>query len=69
MLTSGTVYSRAAILGAVTGMRSLLPFALLSVAARRRDTPAPFAARAGGPLGLLRSRGARLGWGLAAARL
>lgn len=63
------LYARAAGLGAVAGLRSMLPFALLAAAANRVGgfADGPFAADAGPPLGLLRSRGALLGLGLAAA--
>ena len=54
---------RVAQLGAVGGMRSQLPFALLALAANRGE----FASGAAPPLGLLRSPKALAGFGLAAA--
>lgn len=60
-------YARAAALGFVAGLRSMMPFALLSAAAQRRGSPAGFAAGQPAPLGLLRSRGVLVVTGLAAA--
>ncbi len=62
--TSG--YARAATLGFVAGLRSMMPFALLSAAAQRQGSPAGFAAGQPAPLSLLRSRGALVVTGLAA---
>jgi uncharacterized membrane protein len=56
------VYPRAALLGAVGGLRSELPLALLTRAAGRGELPGLVR----GPLGLLRTRAARLGFGAAA---
>jgi uncharacterized membrane protein len=53
---------RTAVLGFATGLRSQLPLALLSVAAGRGD----FASNATGPLALLRTRAACIGFGTAA---
>ncbi len=60
-------YLRAATLGFVTGLRSMMPFALLSAAAQRQGSPAGFAAGQPAPLSILRSRGALVVTGLAAA--
>lgn len=60
---SAKIYTRAAGLGVVTGMRSMMPFALLALAARRGT----FARDAGKPLSLLRSRAALPITGFAAA--
>ena len=57
------VYARAATLGAVAGLRSQMPLALLALAANRGS----FAAGAARPAGLLRSRRAVIGSVLAAA--
>lgn len=57
------IAARAAGLGVVAGLRSQLPFALLAAAANRGR----FAAATGRPIGLLRSRGALVGFGLSAA--
>ena len=64
-----TLNARVAGLGAVAGLRSMLPFALLAAAANRVDgfADGPFATDAAPPVGLLRSRWALLGLGLAAA--
>ena len=58
-------FARAGILGAVAGLRSQLPLALLTIAANR----GAFAATAPAPLSLLRSRGALITLGLAAGEV
>ena len=62
-------YARAAGLGAVTGLRSMLPLALLAAALNRRSPVRGYAARRGDGLAgrVLRSPNALLGLGLAAA--
>jgi uncharacterized membrane protein len=55
-------YPRAALLGAVAGLRTQLPFALLARAAGRGELPGLVR----GPFGFLRTRAARLGFGAAA---
>ena len=56
---TGDVARRAGLLGVVAGMRSQLPLALLAVSANRGD----FAASAGWPFDLLRSRPIAFGFG------
>lgn len=63
IIPGDAVYGRAAFLGFVAGLRSQLPHALLALAANR----GVFAAGAPAPLSLLRSRGALVALGLAAA--
>lgn len=58
----GNSYVRAAVLGAVAGMRTQLPFAALGLAANRGG----FAAEAGWPLSLLRSPAVLAGLGASA---
>lgn len=64
-ITATGAYARAAALGAVAGLRSMMPLALLAATANRPgDTPS--GSRAPGLPPLLRSRGALIGFGLAA---
>lgn len=61
--SAATVYGRAATLAALAGGRSMMPLALLATTAGRNG----FLADAPRPWSLLRSRGAAIGFGLAAA--
>ena len=58
-ITTGAFVRRVGLLGVVAGMRSQLPLALLAVAANRGE----FAATAGRPFNLLRSRPVAFGFG------